>query len=118
MSLKSSRSRKKSKKYIEANKEFQDQTLSCYFKNTTHNSFCDLIVHMPREMKLFGIIEDPKDVEEVYNSQTMLSQIFLDLNLYSTPQTEGQIKKSSILKAFENYRGKVSGKSKLEIDSF
>lgn len=110
--------KEKIKKYVEANKELQDKTISCYFKNTTHNSFCDLIVHMPREMKLFGIIEDPKDVEEVYNSQTMLSQIFLDLNLYSTPQTEDLEKKSLILKAFDSYRLKASGKSKLEIDSF
>jgi len=91
--------KEKIKKYIEANKEYKDQTISCHFENSTHNSFCDLIVHMPREMELFGIIKKPKDVEEIYNCQTMLSQIFLDLVLYSSFVFDVETKKSKVLKA-------------------
>lgn len=108
----------KIQKYVEANKEYQDQTLSCYFKNATHNSFCDLIVHMPREMKLIGVIEDTKEVENMYNGQTMLSQIFLDLMLYSPNMYDIASKKTMVTKAFDGYLAKAGEKSKLEIDCF
>ena len=106
-------------KYVQANRKYRDQTISCYFKNSTHNSFCDLIVHMPREMKLFGIIEDTKDVEEIYNCQTMMSQIFLDLMLYSTTVSECGTKKELVLRAFDSYLSDPSvKKSTLEVDHF
>jgi len=106
------------KKFVEANQEYKDQTLSCYFHNSTHNSFCDLIVHMPREMQLFGVVDNTNNVEEIYNCQTMLTQIFLDISLYPV-EKESQIpQKSFILKTFGSYFSKTSGKNKLEIDSF
>lgn len=110
--------KEKIKKYIDANKEYMDQTISCYFQDTTHNSFCDFIIHMPREMQLFGIVKSPHQVEEVYNSQTMLTQIFLDLSLYSKVMYDIETKKTLVLKAFENYQAKNSAKSQLEIDPF
>jgi len=65
-------------KHIEVNSEDKEMIIGGYFKDSTHNSPTDLMLLMPRELKMFGILNNIHDIQEQVVSQTLLTRLFLD----------------------------------------
>jgi len=90
-------------KHIEVNNEEKEMIISGYLKDSTHNSPTDLMLLMPRELKMFGILNNIHDIHEQVVMQTTLTRLFLDASLKCNTDDEKGMKvpiKTLVLEQF------------------
>jgi len=100
-------------KLAKANSDNSDKLISGYFKSSTHHSVTDMVLALPKELFIFGMLGDLQEIEDQLQYHTALTRIFLQTVI----ENPNNIKQTT-LERYQKYLTEMKKSNVLILDEF
>lgn len=99
------------------NKAFAKSSLSCFLKESAHATQSDLVLYIPREMKILKLLNKMGNVKDFVIQTHKITTYFLEVMLYSNLTPQNKADSAEVISKFNQFLMEKQMKSILEIDS-